>query len=122
MDKMILKDNTTIELQTGASLSAVTAKFNSKDDMLAWKTLTPENLAEVKFQNNAGMTVGTYKDLILESEASQEVSDGVQTTFSFRAKTDTEKRLDALEEGRQCRTRRSATWGKPPANWQRKKV
>ena len=97
MDKMILKDNTTIELQTGASLSAVTAKFNSKDDMLvAWKTLTPENLAEVKFQNNAGMTVGTYKDLILESEASQEVSDGVQTTFSFRAKTDTEKRLDAL--------------------------
>ena len=54
MDKMILKDNTTIELQTGASLSAVTAKFNSKDDMLvAWKTLTPENLAEVKFQNNA---------------------------------------------------------------------
>ena len=100
MDKMILKDNTTIELQTGASLSAVTAKFDSKDAMLvAWKTLTPENLAEVKFQNNAGMTVGTYKDLILESETSQEVSDGVQTTFSFREKTDTEKRLDALEEG-----------------------
>ena len=65
MDKMILKDNTTIELQTGASLSAVTAKFNSKDDMLvAWKTLTPENLAEVKFQNDAGMTVGTYTDLV----------------------------------------------------------
>ena len=53
MDKMILKDNTTIELQTGASLSAVTAKFDSKDAMLvAWKTLTPENLAEVKFQND----------------------------------------------------------------------
>ena len=99
MDKMILKDNTTVELQTGASLSAVTAKFDSKDAMLeTWKTLTLENLAEVKFQNNAGMTVGTYKDLILESETSQEVSDGVQTTFSFRAKTDTEKRLDALEE------------------------
>ena len=45
------------------------------------------------------MTVGTYTDLILESETSQEVSDGVQTTFSFREKTDTEKRLDALEEG-----------------------
>lgn len=100
MDKMILKDNTTVELQTGASLSAVTAKFDSKDAMLeTWKTLTLENLAEVKFQNNAGMTVGTYTDLILESETSQEVSDGVQTTFSFREKTDTEKRLDALEEG-----------------------
>ncbi|MFQ9209972.1 MAG: hypothetical protein ACLR3S_13185 [Clostridium fessum] len=123
MDKMILKDNTTIELQTGASLSAVTAKFNSKDDMLvAWKTLTPENLAEVKFQNNAGMTVGTYKDLILESEASQEVSDGVQTTFSFRAKTDTEKRLDALEEGQTVQDEAISDLGKPPANWQRKKV
>ena len=100
MDKMILKDNTTIELQTGASLSAVTAKFDSKDAMLvAWKTLTPENLAEVKFQNDAGMTVGTYTDLVLEFETSQEVSDGIQTTFSFRMKTGTEKRLDALEEG-----------------------
>ena len=95
MDKMILKDNTTVELQAGASLSAVTAKFDSKDAMLeTWKTLTPENLAEVKFQNDAGMTVGTYTDLVLESETSREVSDGVQTTFS-----DTEKRLDALEEG-----------------------
>ena len=37
--------------------------------------------------------------MVLESETSWEVSDGVQTTFSFRAKTDTEKRLDALEEG-----------------------
>lgn len=84
MDKMILKDNTTIELQTGASLSAVTAKFDSKDAMLvAWKTLTPENLAEVKFQNDAGMTVGTYTDLVLEFETSQEVSDGIQTTFSL---------------------------------------
>lgn len=99
MDKMILKDNTTVELQAGASLSAVTAKFDSKDAMLeTWKTLTPENLAEVKFQNDAGMTVGTYTDLVLESETSREVSDGVQTTFSFRVKTDTEKR-DALEEG-----------------------
>ena len=123
MDKMILKDNTTIELQTGASLSAVTAKFNSKDDMLvAWKTLTPENLAEVKFQNNAGMTVGTYKDLILESEASQEVSDGVQTTFSFRAKTDTEKRLDALEEGQTVQDEAISDLGEATANWRRKKV
>lgn len=100
MEKMILKDNTEIKPQAGASLSAVTVKFDSKDDMLqAWKTLTPENLAEVKFQNDAGMTVGTYTDLVLEFETSQEVSDGIQTTFSFRMKTDTEKRLDALEEG-----------------------
>lgn len=62
---------------------------------MIWK-----NLAEVKFQNDAGTTIGEYADLILVSETSQETSDGaVQTAFSFRAKTDTEKRLDALEEG-----------------------
>ena len=62
--------------------------------------MTPENLAEVKFQNDVGTTIGEYADLILVSETSQETSGGaVQTTFSFREKTDTEKRLDALEEG-----------------------
>lgn len=62
--------------------------------------MTPENLAEVKFQNDAGTTIGEYADLILVSETSQETSGGaVQTIFSFREKTDTEKRLDALEEG-----------------------
>lgn len=103
MDKMILKDNTTVELQTGASLSAVTAKFDSKDAMLeTWKTLTSENLADVKFQNDAGAVIGSYADLVLVSETSRETSDGtVQTTFSFREKTDTEKRLDALEEGQE---------------------
>lgn len=101
MEKMILKDNTEIELQAGASLLAVTVKFDSKDDMLqAWKAMTPENLAEVKFQNDAGATIGEYTDLVLVSETSQETSEGaVQTVFSFREKTDTEKRLDALEEG-----------------------
>lgn len=101
MDKMILKDNTEIKLQAGASLSAVAVKFDSKDGMLqAWKAMTVENLAEVKFQNDAGATIGEYADLILVSETSQETPDGtVQTTFSFREKTDMEKRLDALEEG-----------------------
>ncbi|WP_288702862.1 hypothetical protein [uncultured Clostridium sp.] len=58
--------------------------------------MTPENLAEVKFQNDVGTTIGEYADLILVSETSQETSGGaVQTTFSFREKTDTE----ALEGG-----------------------
>ena len=86
MEKMILKDNTEIKLQAGGSLSAVAVKFDSKDDMLqAWKKMTPENLAEVKFQNDAGTTIGEYADLILVSESSQETSvSDVQTAFSFR--------------------------------------
>ena len=123
MDKMILKDNTTIELQTGASLSAVTAKFDSKDAMLvAWKTLTPENLAEVKFQNNAGMTVGTYTDLILESETSQEVSDGVQTTFLSVRKPIRKNVWMPWKRDRRCKMRRSMILEQRQASWQRKKV
>ena len=120
MEKMILKDNTEIKLQAGGSLSAVAVKFDSKDDMLqAWKKMTPENLAEVKFQNDAGTTIGEYADLILVSETSQETSDSaVQNAFYFRVKTV----WMPWKRDRQCRMRRSATWGKLPANWQRKKV
>lgn len=64
--------------------------------------MTLDNLADVKFQNDAGAVIGSYADLVLVSETSRETSDGaVQTTFSFREKTDTEKRLDALEEGQE---------------------
>ena len=45
--------------------------------------------------------VGNYTDLVLVSETSMVAADGtVLTTYSLREKTDEEKRLDALEEGK----------------------
>ena len=45
--------------------------------------------------------VGIYSDLVLVSETSMVAADGtVLTTYSLREKTDEEKRLDALEEGK----------------------
>ena len=71
--------------------------------MLAtWELLTPGNLAAVQIKNGAGLTVGTYTDLVLVSETSVvAVDETVLTTYSLREKTAEERRLDALEEGQQ---------------------
>ena len=67
-----------------------------------WDKLTDENLAEVQIQNGSGLTVGTYKDLVLVSETSVVTADKtVVTTYNLREKTDVEKRLDNVEAGQQ---------------------
>ena len=67
-----------------------------------WEMLTPENLKEVKVQNGDGLTIGIYQELVLLSETSVVTSDGsVLTTYHLREKTDTERRLEALEAGQE---------------------
>lgn len=102
-DKLILKDGTTIELESGSSLDAIKAATENRETMLKqWEMLTPENLKEVKAQNGDGLTIGIYKELVLLSETSVVASDGsVLTTYSLRKKTDTERRLEALEAGQE---------------------
>ena len=102
-DKMILKDNTTIELEAGASLSNIQVAGADWAGMVAiWKKMTADNLSSVQIQTGAGLTVGTYTDLVLVSETSAVSSDGsVLTSYRFREKTDEERRLDALEEGQE---------------------
>ena len=102
-DKLILKDGTTIELESGSSLDAIKAATENRETMLKqWEMLTPENLKEVKVQNGDGLTIGIYKELVLLSETSVVASDGsVLTTYSLREKTDTERRLEALEAGQE---------------------
>lgn len=100
-DKMILKDNTTIELEAGSSLANIQVAAADRADMVEiWGKLTEENLSSVQIQTGAGLTVGTYTDLVLVSETSTVSPDGtVLTSYHLREKTDEEKRLDALEEG-----------------------
>ena len=70
-DKMILTDGTGIELEAGASLSALQVSAADRAAMLdTWDKLTPENLAKVQIQTGDGLTVGTYNDLLLVSETS----------------------------------------------------
>ncbi|CUO67388.1 Uncharacterised protein [[Clostridium] symbiosum] len=102
-DKLILKNGAEIELEAGASLGALQVLSADRAAMLAtWELLTPDNLAAVQIKNGAGLTVGTYTDLVLVSETSVVASDGtVLTTYSLREKTTEERRLDALELGQQ---------------------
>lgn len=102
-DKLILKDGTTIELESGSSLDAIKAATENRETMLKqWEMLTPENLKEVKIQNGDGLTIGIYQELALLSETSVVDSDGsVLTTYSLREKTDIERRLEALEAGQE---------------------
>lgn len=102
-DKMILKDNTIIELEAGASLSNIQVAAADRADMVAiWEKMTADNLSSVQIQTGDGLTVGTYTDLVLVSETSTVSPDGsVLTSYRLREKTDEEKRLDALEEGQE---------------------
>ena len=100
-DTMTLKDGTIVELEAGASLSALTAAAANRAAMLAtWEKLTEANLAEVQVKNGDGTVVGNYADLVLVSETSAVASDGaVLTSYCLREKTSVEKRLDAVEGG-----------------------
>lgn len=105
-DKINLKNNMEVELEAGASLGALQVLSADRAAMLAtWELLTPDNLAAVQIKNGAGLTVGTYTDLVLVSETSVITSDGtILTTYSLRTKTDVERiaeRVTAVEEGQQ---------------------
>ena len=105
-DTMILKDNTVIELEAGASLGALQVAAPDRAAMAAtWAKLTPENLATVQIKNGDGLVVGNYTDLVLESETSVVASDGtVLTIYRLRYKTGVERleeRMAAVESGHQ---------------------
>ncbi|WP_368379299.1 hypothetical protein [[Clostridium] symbiosum] len=105
-DKLILKNGIEKELEAGGSLGALQVLSADRAAMLAtWELLTPDNLAAVQIKNGAGLTVGTYTDLVLASETSVVTSDGtVLTTYSLRPKTDVERlteRVEVVEEGQQ---------------------
>ena len=101
-DTMILKNGTIIELEAGTSLGALqVAAANRAAMVTTWEALTHDNLTAVQIKNGDGLVVGNYTDLVLVSETSMVAADGtVLTTYSLREKTDEEKRLDALEEGK----------------------
>ena len=102
-DKLILHDNTEIELETGASLGALQVLSPDRLAMIkVWELLTPDNLSVAQIKNGDGLVVGNYTDLILVSETSTVASDGqVLTTYCLREKTELERRLEALETGQE---------------------
>lgn len=101
-DKLILKDGTTIELETGASLKELTTVFTEWAAAASvMPKLTEENLSKVEVQNGEGLNRGNYTDLMLQPGSWEAKEDGVHITISLREKTEIEKRLDNVETGQQ---------------------
>lgn len=106
MEKIVLADNTEIEIQEGASLGrnvAVVADF--ADLKTVAEALTKEgNLKIVKYKSDDQVT-GNYEDMKLESPLFSAVDytedKKVMAVFGIREKTETEKRLDSIEAGQQ---------------------
>lgn len=115
-DTLILKDNTIIELEAGASLGALQVVATDRTAMLTtWAKLTPDNLANVQIKNGDGLVVGNYTDLVLASETSVVGLDGtVRTSYHLRPKTDVEllaERVAAVEETTDILTMDALTGG-----------
>lgn len=98
-DKLILKDQTTLEIEAGATLSAITVLSSTKEEMIEkWDTLTKENLSAVEVKNSEDVTIATYAGLILVSETSIVLEDGsISTEFHLREKTDIEKLQEEVD-------------------------
>ncbi len=105
-DTLNLKDGTVIELESSPNLGNLRVAAASRADMLkTWEALTDGNLKTAQVKNAAGLVVGNYDGLVLESETSVVAADGsVMTTYSLREKTDIEKlaeRVTAMEESQE---------------------
>ena len=104
MEKIVLKDNTEIEILPGASLGETTVIVPDFADLkTVAEALTKEgNLDTVQYKSEEQVT-GEYKDMKLEIPLFREVGytddKKVVVTFTIREKTEIEKRLDKLEKG-----------------------
>lgn len=104
MEKIVLKDNTEIEILPGASLGETTVIVPDFADLkTVAEALTKEgNLDTVQCKSEEQVT-GEYKDMKLEIPLFREVGytddKKVVATFTIREKTEIEKRLDKLEKG-----------------------
>ena len=104
MEKIVLKDNTEIEILPGASLGETTVIVPDFADLKSVaEALTKEgNLDTVQYKSEEQVT-GEYKDMKLEIPLFREVGytddKKVVATFTIREKTETENRLDKLEKG-----------------------
>lgn len=90
--KLVLADNTEINLQSGAAIGCMKAHYVSKVAMAAdWDKLTSANLKTVQVMAD-DVVVGNYVDMILENETSTLHKDGsVDTIWNIREKTENEK-------------------------------
>ena len=103
MEKIVLKDNTEIEILPGASLGETTVIVPDFADLkTVAEALTKEgNLDTVQYKSEEQIT-GEYANMKLETPLFKSVDytqeKKVIATFAIREKTEMEKRMDAMEK------------------------
>ena len=99
MNKIILKDKTTYTIEEGATLSSISIKANTFDEMKTiTDSLTKENLSEVTFTTNDNYS-GNYTNLeATEFKFIKNDDDTYMLTISLKERDKLEMRLEALEE------------------------
>ncbi|CUO13847.1 hypothetical protein EAI89_06745 [Eubacterium sp. am_0171] len=105
MEKIILTDNTEIEIKAGASLGAITATATDFTALgvIATALTAPGNMDSVKFKTGDTIT-GEYADMKLESPLFRTVDivgDRVEATFAIREKTEVELAIEELRAGQE---------------------
>lgn len=100
--KIKLKNDTTITVLESTTSTVIKAEFPNVTEMDAFRAeLTKDNLSEFQYLTEDGTVMGRYENYVLEN-TSYTVKDDVYTaTFSIRQLTDTEIRLNALEESQE---------------------
>ena len=98
-EKVILSDNTEIELEAGSYKGEWKVSSADRAEMVAvWEKLTEENLKSVQIKTEEGSVIGNYADMPLVSESSTVAEDGsVKTVYALREKTMEEKLLERVK-------------------------
>lgn len=99
MNKIILKDKTTYTIEEGATLSSISIKASTFDEMKGiTDSFTKENLSEVTFTTNDNYS-GNYTNLEATEFKFVKNDDGTYLlTISLKERDKLEMRLEALEE------------------------
>ena len=104
-DLLKLTDGTTIEIEDGARLGFIIHISETEADALnVCKAITPANVRHVEFMKpDDTEPYGVYDDIVLKATPTRSINeDGTITVvISLREKTDTEKRLDVLDESQE---------------------
>ena len=100
--KIKLKNDTIITVLESTTPTAIRAEFQNVTELDAFRAeLTKDNLSGFQYVAEDDTIMGSYENYVLVN-TSYTVSDGVYTaTFAIRQLTDTEIRLNALEEGQE---------------------
>lgn len=106
MDKLILNNQSQLNIESGSLLSDMKVVSEDKYSMIsAWDMLANDNLKHIEIKSEDGIAIGVYSNILLDSETSTIRPDGkILTSFHLREKTEVEllrEEIEALKEGQE---------------------